>query len=325
MGSCARALSRVPYPAGRQDPLPAAPARSISRPDLGSWKEQHGAPFGLSDEPARCSNTGKQFGPPPGSLPSPHRCAAAGSENVIKIVSCYLSIINDQNKFTALCLITLPDFHLNIWKEMAPWSMSLSDECKGCICGGRGSPEEPSPTFNGKVLFSCCRTELQQREEKQLGTAEISSESVMCSCLDAARAPPSPAPCQVSAADNRCHRGSPAPLASITTRVDAEQDGCGHIPPPARGQSPQPLCPALGHTGPSPLRGDPSQGSRAPPTTQPRARSQAPARADERVSGTVACVLFCLLNKSKQTVSLPLLSDVVKLFSPKLPKYEVST
>lgn len=111
-----------------------SPAHPMNGTDLGSWEEQHQGLPRLSDEPARFSNMGNGFGFPLGLLPSPHCCAAAGSENTIKIVSCYLSIINDQNKFTALCLITLPDFHLNICKEMGPRSMSLSDECKCCIC-----------------------------------------------------------------------------------------------------------------------------------------------------------------------------------------------
>ena len=126
------------------------PACSMNRTNLGSCKEQQRGLPRLSDEPACCGNMGNRFGFPLGLLPSPHRCAAAGSENTIKIVSCYLSIINDQNKFTALCLITLPDFHLNICKEMGPRSMSLSDECKCRIC------TEPAQENLAQLLMGKC-------------------------------------------------------------------------------------------------------------------------------------------------------------------------
>lgn len=96
--------------------------------------------------------------------------------------------------------------------------------------------------------------------------------------------------------------------------VHSPRAGNGHVPA-ARGPSPEGQRAEL-----SPARraqSSPRLGARRPP--------RCALRADEHVSGAVACVLFCFLNMSKQTVSLPLLSDVVELFSPKLPKYKVST
>lgn len=62
MGSCTRASEPCPIPSRAAGPsLPPAPSCSINHPDLGSWKKQHGASVGLSDEPARCSNTGKRI------------------------------------------------------------------------------------------------------------------------------------------------------------------------------------------------------------------------------------------------------------------------
>lgn len=68
----------------------------------------------------------------------------------------------------------------------------------------RASPGGPSPTSNGKVLFSRRRTKLQLREAGTQGTGEINSTSVMSSCLGAARASPPSTPHQVFAADNCC-------------------------------------------------------------------------------------------------------------------------
>lgn len=174
--------------AGRRKKHPPSPAGSHVVPTgAGGSRTGKRLPSGLQAQhptSARLQKPGKQIWVPPSLCPTPRCCAAAGSENTIKIMSCCLSIINDQNKFTALCLITLLDFHLNICKEMGPHSTSLSDGCKCCIC--RERPGGTRPTFTGKVLFSCCRTKQQQGEEEKLGRDEISPISAMCSCLDAA-------------------------------------------------------------------------------------------------------------------------------------------
>jgi len=96
----------------------------------------------------------------------PACCAAAGSEYAIKIMSCYLSIINDQNKFAALCLITRPDFHLNICTAMASRSESLRDECSAAYA----EPRRNCSCFTGKELLCLLRAKLQQRKEKEPGT-----------------------------------------------------------------------------------------------------------------------------------------------------------
>lgn len=66
-------------------------------------------------------------------------------------MSCCLSIINDQNKFAALRLITLPDFHLNICKEMGPHPASLSDGCECCIL--QREPGRNWPNFYWESAF----------------------------------------------------------------------------------------------------------------------------------------------------------------------------
>ena len=180
-GFCPRAPE--PHPTSSTEAAPPAPAapHQLHEPDQGCWKERHRGSAGLPDEPARPSDMGKGFGFPRGLLPSPHRCAAAGSENTIKIVSCYPSIINDQNKFTALCLITLLDFHLNICKEMSPRSTSLSDERKRRI-RRETAQESPAPRLMGKCFSPAAGLNCSRGRKRSLG--QMNSISVMYSCLD---------------------------------------------------------------------------------------------------------------------------------------------
>lgn len=80
------------------------------------------------------------------------------------------------------------------------------------------------------------------------------------------------------------------------------------------------------------LAGDASSGSVVPRELQTQGRglelrvpaALAPAVLPS-VPGGSACLSFGFFNMSKQTASLPALSDVVALFSPKLPKHKVST
>lgn len=129
---------------------------------------------------------GKRIWVPPSPCPAPRCCAAAGSENTIKIMSCYLSIINDQNKFAAPRLITLPDFHLNICKETGPHPESLSDGCKCCILQREPRRNWPNFYWENAFLLPQDQTAAGGGGEEKLGRDEISPVPALCSCLDAA-------------------------------------------------------------------------------------------------------------------------------------------